>query len=149
MYSGELRWKKMFMSIYQRGCSGSNTAVARFDFLLLDLGVLDHVDAVSRAELAFNGDRLGGILRQFGVKRLVLTDQQIRLAVICFDSDRQAGVDALLRAVGVLLARRVVIEVASHVEHLAFDCDFLFIFANSLLALVLMTFVGNDRRCRE
>jgi len=32
---------------------------------------------------------------------------------------------------------------------LTFNGYFLFIFANSLLALVLMTFVGNDRRCRK
>ena len=48
-----------------------------------------------------------------------------------------------------LLAGCVVVEVASHIEDLAFDGDFLFGFADSLLALVLMTFVGNDRRCRE
>ena len=69
---------------------------------LHNLGVLDHVEAITRDELAFDGDCLSRQGNQLRVDRLVFTNEQIGFTVFGLDADWEAYLDASLRAVGVL-----------------------------------------------
>jgi hypothetical protein len=64
-------------------------------FVTSGFRALDHVHVVAGAKLAFHRDRLPGVLHQLVVHRFVFADQQIGLAVVAFDVDRQAH-DALI-----------------------------------------------------
>jgi hypothetical protein len=103
--------------------------------------ILDHVDPIARSDLSFDRDPLTSILNQLAVERLVLADDQITLAVIGFQADRQPARDAFLRAINMLLAAGVVIDVTRHVDHLA--GDFLRLAGRKvILRSVLMAFVS-------
>ena len=85
---------------------------------LYDLGVLEHGDAAALGHFALQRDRFAAELSQLIVYRLVFADHEIRFAV-AYDPDRAAAFDALLTATGVLLAYRVVVDIAHHVDDLA------------------------------
>ena len=118
------------------GCSSplkrlqaSRVTRGRFLLFLHNLRILDHVEAITRDELAFDGDCLGSQGNQVRVDRLVLADKQISLAVIALKADWQTHLDAFLRAVNVLgvsPAVRVVVDVADHIDDFAADGDFRF-----------------------
>src|SRR4029453_14801691 len=97
------------------GCSSplrKTSSIARqtrgtFVLFLHNLGVLDHVEAFTRDEFAFDGDCLSPQGNHLRVDGLVFTNEQIGLTVIGLDTDRQAHLDARLRAVDVLRASGV------------------------------------------
>jgi hypothetical protein len=70
------------------------------------------------AILPFKVTVLPGERGKFVVHRLVRADHEICFAV-AYDPDRAAAFDTLLTATGVLLAHRVVVDIAHHINDLA------------------------------
>ena len=85
---------------------------------LNDLGVLDHRDAVALGNFAFEGDGFAGVFGELFIHRFVIADDEIGFA-LARDSDRSATSDAFRRAGGMFVSRRVVIDIAHHVDHFA------------------------------
>ncbi len=115
---------------------------------LNDLGVLDHRDAVALGNFAFEGDGFAGVFGELIIHRSVIADDEIGFA-LARDSDRSATSDAFRRAGGMFVSRRVVIDIAHHVDHFASNglacggVEFLF-------ALLLGESEGReDKSCRE
>jgi hypothetical protein len=108
--------------------------------LLHNLGVLDHIRAISSYRFARHRNRLRRQGRQFRVKRLVLADEQVRLAVARFDTDRQAHFNAGFGAISVFGTGCFMVEIAGHVDDLAGYGDVF-----GCCSLMMFPLVGEER----
>src|SRR5437762_13272491 len=119
--------------------------------LFLNHRVLDHVDAITGSNFAFDCDLFRGVLGELTIERLVFADEQIRFAVICFQPDGQSAHDALFRAIGMFLAGGVVIDVTGHIDHFAGNlfrlagCEFVFL--AMLVAFMSDGWIGRKDDC--
>jgi hypothetical protein len=87
--------------------------------LLDDLGVLDHGDAATLSELAFQGDAFTAVLSELLVDWLVFANDQIRFA-FAYNTDRPTALDALRPAgLAMFFANRIMIDVAHHIDYFA------------------------------
>ena len=88
---------------------------------LNDLGVLDHGHTAAIRHLAFYSDGFTAVVGELIVDRLVFPNDQIGFS-FAYNADRAAASDALCPSgLAVLLAHRVMIDVAHHIDHLTGD----------------------------
>ncbi len=116
----------------------------RLQLFLDDLGVLDHGDAATLGQFAFDSDVLTTVLGELIVDWLVFANNQICFA-IAYDADRPATFDALCPArLAMFLADGIVIDVAHHIDHFASH-----FFGNSRVAAVLVFLRDRQRHARQ
>jgi hypothetical protein len=111
--------------------------------LLNDLAVFEHRDAAALYEFAFERDGFAAGIGQLVVHRFVFADDEVGFAVFN-DPDRSAVLDALGAAGrAVTIARRVMIDVAHHVDDLAGHGLF-----RTRVGFAVFMFGSEGERCR-
>jgi len=112
--------------------------------LLNDLAVLEHRDAASLNEFAFEGDGFAAGISQLVIYRFVFADDEVSFAVFN-EPDRSAVLDALSAAGGAMaITRSIVIDVAHHVDDLAGDGFF-----SAGVGFAVFMFGSERERCRS
>jgi hypothetical protein len=122
--------------------------VGRAALFLHNFDVLDHVEAITRDEFAFHGDRLG---RREANSELIGLCSPISRYVLPSSALRPTGRPSLMHicaqyVLGVGPAVRIMVDVADHIDDFAADGDF-FTRRFARLAFVFFALVGERWKC--